>query len=259
MRLKLAPGLTMVEILIILAELGVLVAILLPVFTVTHGCGASCADELRKLGQAARLYAQDWDDTLFWNPAPGGLPADQKAGASRANGCAPQPATSFVLLLYPYTKGPWAFWCPRQPGYDADRHLGYARSLRKAALTLRPENPTWIHRLGYGFNEVLVADPCHPRTLASLKHRPEQVALFADAARPWASGTDAWVRTNGRWTRYWTWNRAETLRHGRQRDGQPAVKGQNFLYMDGSVRFGAPISLGGEGSDRGYFPRVLLE
>jgi prepilin-type N-terminal cleavage/methylation domain-containing protein len=256
-----APGFTIIEMLVVIAIAGILIAILLPCFCCTH-CGGdgteTCLSRLKQLGMASAMYLQDHDDTLFWNPAPGGLPrsrsADQKPGA-----CAPQPRTSFALLLYPYLKSPSVLQCPRYQDYNLDRHLGYAKSLAEAdpsRCIWNATDPGWYGRIGYGFNEVLVADPCRPRTLASLKHEPREVALFADAPRPWASSTGVWAEQNGRWGRFWVWNPAEPPRH---------FEGQSFVFLDGHACRLRPVREDGEGEvgtragDRGYFPGARLE
>jgi hypothetical protein len=200
---------------------------------------------------AARLYLQDYDDTFPWNPAPGGLPASHWGPAFRVADCAAQPTTSFVVLLQPYMKYKHVFACPAYSGYEHSRHLGYAGSLEKAGYEGGSE-ATWGQKIGYGFNEVLVAHPCRPRALDSLKNGPQEVALFADAEQPWASSTDRWVQVKGEWERFWDWDPHGRLRHG---------EGQNFIFADGRVRWRRPVveNEKGEEARGGYFPDAKLE
>jgi prepilin-type processing-associated H-X9-DG protein len=235
-----AHGFTLIEMLVIIAVTAILIAILMPVFCHPRGCYRSCISNLKKLGVAAAMYAQDYDDTLFWNPAPGGLSSSHWSPTARPGDCAPQPRTSFVALLEPCVSHPIVFWCPQYEGYDLSRHLAYRGSLIRSA-----DGPTWVKKIGYGFNEVLVGSPCRPRTVDSLKSRPAEVALLADATEPWASGSGVWVR-EGRWRRYWELKPGETPRHGTEQE-----RGQNFVFVDGHAKFLRPLVTESE-DGRGY-------
>ena len=73
-----ARGLTLVEMLVILAVVVVLMMIFWPCQWCTPREKArrnACLNNLKQIGQAASLYTQDYDGTLPWNPTPGGLPA----------------------------------------------------------------------------------------------------------------------------------------------------------------------------------------
>lgn len=260
MQHKSAPGLTIIELLLLIAVTLVLMVIFYP----SCGCPnraqarrAACLSNLKQLGQGARMYAEDYDGALVWNPAPGGLPPMTGTGSS---GCAQQPRTSFVLMLTPYLRHAEAFACPERHGQPLSRHLGYAKSLRAAGFVSGPitAEQAGAPRVDYGFNEVLVADPRRPRTVASLLHRPSEVALLSDADRPWASGTSGWVKSDGGWDRYWSWDPAQPLRHESRRGGG---RGQNFAYVDGHARFLRPAlkSVEQGASGEGYYPHALLE
>jgi hypothetical protein len=153
-------------------------------------------------------------------------------------------------LLLPYTKSPYLFRCPSSTGTNLNRHLGYARSLK--AYKAGGRDVLWTHHIGYGFNEALVANPCRPRTLSSLKSGPCEVALFSDAEQPWASSDGHWVMVNGEWERFWDWDPHARLWHG---------EGQNFVYADGRAGWRRPVVEGEEGKEvrGGYFPDAKLE
>jgi prepilin-type processing-associated H-X9-DG protein len=250
MKRRRAHGFTLIEMLVIIAVVMLLAMLFFP----WGGCPsrpaartASCLSNLKQIGLGLQMYTQDYDGALPWNPAPGGLPAASWAPAFRPSDCAAQPTTSFVVMLAPYMKYPEVFRCPGHPGYDATRHLGYAKSL----------GPARVNQIGYGFNELLVGSPCRPRALSSLRRAPEEIALFADAEQPWASTTDHWLKVNGAWARYWAWDTARAPRH--QRSG--ALTGQNFAYADGHARFLQPVREEGSGkdADTGYYPNARLE
>jgi prepilin-type processing-associated H-X9-DG protein len=217
---------------------------------------AACLSNLKQLGLAAAMYRQDYDDTLFWNPAPGGRVDRNKAGSPGSGECAPQPESSFVLMLLPYLKYTHVFHCPSYDGYDLDRHLGYRRSLTEAASPSRGDfnvsggvDSTWIRKIGYGFNEVLIGNPCRPRKVASLGRAPEDIALLGEGESPWASSTGVWVREKGEWSRHWRWDPAREPRH---------EEGQNFVYVDGHARFLTPVAKD-EAAREGYYPAAKLE
>jgi hypothetical protein len=147
------------------------------------------------------------------------------------------------------------FQCPRDDGYELSRHLGYTQSLSEVARE-SGRDPAWINRIGYGFNEVLIASPCRPRTLASLKHDPSEVALFSDAEQPWASSTNTWAHVEGEWGRYWMWDAATAARH---------EHGQVFVFADGHAKLVRPVLRGVEkgrseiDARSGYYPGAKLE
>lgn len=257
-----ARGFTIIEMLTVTAVVCVLIAILWPVLqTPRHsGCGPrTCLSNMKRLGIAVVMYAQDYDDTLFWNPVPGGLSAGQWGSGLPSGNCSPQPSESFAVLLHPYVSSASVFQCPRFPGYALSRHLGYQQSLLAASAEPRISAPeasdstAWPEKIGYGFNEVLVGGPCRPRTLDSLTSRPAAVALLADAEEPWASGSGVWVRKQGEWRRYWSLRLGESPRHGTEQE-----RGQNFVFVDGHVKFLPPL-VTDEESGRGYYPGARLE
>ena len=64
-------GFTLVELLVVIALLALLLSILMPVLSQTRHQArrAACAANLRQVGVAVHLYAQDYDDTIPIGPA----------------------------------------------------------------------------------------------------------------------------------------------------------------------------------------------
>jgi hypothetical protein len=159
-------------------------------------------------------------------------------------------------MLMPYVVRPGVFQCPKDDGYDLSRHLGYTKSLVRMAGEASPDPTSWINRIGYGFNEVLIGSPCRPRTIASLKHDPSEVALFSDAEQPWASTTNTWAHIDGEWNRYWAWD----PQVGRRHEGR-----QVFVFADGRAKACQPVVRGAGREDdeknegSGYYPETKLE
>lgn len=91
---------TLLEILIVLAIVGILAAILLPLFNAARESGrsATCQSNLHQIGLAMRLYVQD--NAGFWpDPLPYGLGLQ----------------CSWPERIYPYVKSSAVFQCPNAP------------------------------------------------------------------------------------------------------------------------------------------------
>jgi prepilin-type N-terminal cleavage/methylation domain-containing protein len=59
-----ARGFTLIELLVVVAILAILAALLFPAFHTARRAawGANCVSNLKQIGNAIQLYAQDWDD-----------------------------------------------------------------------------------------------------------------------------------------------------------------------------------------------------
>ena len=160
---------TLVELLVVLAIIGILTAVLLPLLGRGKASArrVKCLSNLRQLGLAAQMY---WDDNrgncfryihgvtnygnIYWfgwiGPGREGQRAfDHKAGA-----------------LYPYICGRGVEICPA---------LDYAMSQFK----LKASGAAY----GYGYNISLSSAPRQPPVNTGRIARPTQVALLADAAQ----------------------------------------------------------------------------
>jgi prepilin-type N-terminal cleavage/methylation domain-containing protein len=61
---------TLIELLVVIAIIAILAAMLFPVFAAARERGriTTCAANLRQLGIASRMYAQDYDEQLYLSP-----------------------------------------------------------------------------------------------------------------------------------------------------------------------------------------------
>ena len=95
-------GFTLIELLVVIAIIAILAAILFPVFARAREKArqTSCASNLRQIGLAVQMYAQDWDETLPPNFTPGDP-------YTAANG-----VVSWRSILMPYIKNSQIHSCP---------------------------------------------------------------------------------------------------------------------------------------------------
>ena len=97
-------GFTLIELLVVIAIIAILAAILFPVFARARESArrASCLSNLKQLGLAIVMYAQDYDDTFpgcaSWTSSPWYNP--------------PYYSVGFKPTIMPYVKNAQVFLCP---------------------------------------------------------------------------------------------------------------------------------------------------
>ena len=97
------PGFTLIELLVVIAIIAILAAILFPVFARAREKAreTSCSSQLRQLGLALHMYAQDYDETF---------PFDNYVG---------NPHPMLLNGLYPYVRNRNLFYCPSAQALEA--------------------------------------------------------------------------------------------------------------------------------------------
>lgn len=101
---------TLLELLVVVAIIGILAAVLLPALSRAkeEGKQTSCANNLRQVNLAIRLYADDWSDSLpvlpAHNPYPNGVGAYYK-----------QLVKGYLGLKGPASPSEKVFICPSDP------------------------------------------------------------------------------------------------------------------------------------------------
>jgi prepilin-type N-terminal cleavage/methylation domain-containing protein/prepilin-type processing-associated H-X9-DG protein len=162
------PGFTLIELLVVIAIIAILAAILFPVFARAreNARKSSCASNLKQIGTAWAMYAQDYDETIMRvaTQEPGG---PLRYWWGRMNG------TTLVQedgLLFPYTRSTQIQACP-----SFDKNLTSS-----------------VGFTGYGYNNAYLSPseylpPTYAETPIPVRlsaiGSPTETVLFADCAR----------------------------------------------------------------------------
>jgi len=121
-RLDTRRGFTLVELLVVIAIAAILAAILFPVFAAARERAriTTCASNLRQLGMASRMYAQDSDELLYQS-------------LTLFN-----PHLRLVTAFAPYTKNQGIFYCPSAMG-------GPSQPIAQNAANLTAGNISYLY------------------------------------------------------------------------------------------------------------------
>ena len=145
-------GFTLIELLVVIAIIGILAAILFPVFAQARGKArqTACLSNVRQLGMAIMLYTQDRDGVL--------IPSAHRDPGSNSNRALIWPA-----YLEPYTRNEGIFVCP---GSSTGRYV-----------------TTWGERgeLPYGLNRDLEDRASNLPYALSMFDAPASTVCLADS------------------------------------------------------------------------------
>jgi prepilin-type N-terminal cleavage/methylation domain-containing protein/prepilin-type processing-associated H-X9-DG protein len=229
-------GFTLIELLLVIAIVGLLAAILFPVFAQARAKAhqAQCLSHLRQIGMAFKLYLQDYDEHF---PADADL-SDEIHQASDARGV-------WFQQIQPYLRSLDVLHCPSDNVSDA------LRATSPCAAEAR--NAPGLPALSYGANLFLPLAWNNPpwsqfRTVAGIP-RPSQTVLVGDCTEPllyqpcpetdrkgvrwshiaYANGPPACNRTgSSHWGPHGGHSGAGHERH---------IAGSNLGYLDGHVQY----------------------
>ena len=201
-------GFTLIELLVVIAIIAILAAILFPVFAQARDKArqVGCLSNLRQIGLATQLYAQDYDET----PPPRHVPdviflfGDPKVYEKTPN---------FLGSILPYTKTRVIFYCP-----SAIWNLPYAPK----AMT-----PTELSDTNLLGNGVVIGHPL------AVVDRPAEVIYIQELN--WRIN-NAQLRPApvGKGATFTAWHYTSPIGEGYSNLHQG---GGNFIFCDGHAKF----------------------
>jgi general secretion pathway protein G len=173
-----SAGFTLIELLTVIAILAILAGLLFPVFATARGKAReiACVSNLRQVGLAIRMYAQDYDELYPW-----AVDATDKYTPEIWFGHPDfQAQIPFMPMIHealqPYVRSRDLFRCPSDTGYEVEDFTGIALDAR----------PTSYQRFGTSYNY---------RTEIAFRHlgeaslrTPAEINVMFDASGRWHGG-----------------------------------------------------------------------
>jgi prepilin-type N-terminal cleavage/methylation domain-containing protein/prepilin-type processing-associated H-X9-DG protein len=201
-------GFTLIELLTVIAILAVLAGILLPVLWRSRESGRAtvCLSNIRQLGLAIHLYAQDWDDTFPMSRSPDALHPATGCMSPPSGGPYPESglwgsSVDWRRLVLPYAKTPSLYSCPSngyawgQTGYSAVTGVGGDET--NSYYPKAEQIPSSYALNGSFFHEAVPAcwygeARVRPRRLAEIEQPSRLVELLESRKSYPDLGTWAW-------------------------------------------------------------------
>lgn len=140
-------GFTLIELLVVVAIIGILAAMLFPVFARVRESARSisCSSNLKQMSMALFMYSSDHGGN--WPIAGGAIEWDEANDPSVAHG--------WMQQLFPYTKNRQIFRCPS----DSDSEYSYFISSRAAFIAAGNQAaPVNMRRIDYVTSFVAIGD-----------------------------------------------------------------------------------------------------
>ena len=181
-RSPVSSAFTLIELLVVIAIIGILAAILFPVFARAreNGRRASCQSNLKQIGLGLMQYSQDYDEILVadWY----GTDATIGPGETLPPGSATGTSYKWEDAAFPYFKSEQIFMCPSANGNAAVPYT-YYRNLSAPRSRTQMGSYTIVH--GYGASQ--------PNRTPPVSHPLPGINDFVNLSRAATPTTTAWV------------------------------------------------------------------
>lgn len=182
---------TLIELLIVIGIVAVLAAILFPVFLTVRAKARQgvCISNLRQIGQAVFLYAQDYDSLYPEGADPVDKYTNDWFGTPYA-----QIAPNLVLLpqlLNPYSKDNRIWMCPSDVGFDEGDYGAGPDSLSAHPSSFKQYGMSYYYRTAIGLtHQTLSGLVAYDLSPPYLQHGPSEVNLLSDGSGTWHGGAN---------------------------------------------------------------------
>lgn len=183
---------TLVELLVVIAIIGILAAILFPVFARAreNARRASCQSNLRQIGLGLIQYSQDYDEVLIadWYGSDISVgPGDTRPPSD------PKVSYKWEDAAFPYVKSEQIFNCPSATG-DAAVPYRYYKNIPTGQT--QPENQLGSYIIMHGYGPTTLAATSYPVCAGDICTPPVSHPLSHDLvglSRAEVPSTTAWV------------------------------------------------------------------
>ncbi len=223
-RPQVSAAFTLIELLVVIAIIGILAAILFPVFARAreNARRASCQSNLKQIGLGLMQYSQDYDEILIadWYGTTSAIGPDQTLPPGSATGV----SYKWEDAAFPYIKSEQIFNCPSATG-DAAVPFTYYRNLLVPRAITQLGSYTIVH--GYGANE--------PNRTPPVSHPLAGINDPVNLARAEVPATTAWV-FDGNGQFFAEVYDKDTPNARLLNDVERHLETVNMLYLDGHVK-----------------------
>jgi prepilin-type N-terminal cleavage/methylation domain-containing protein/prepilin-type processing-associated H-X9-DG protein len=231
-------GFTLIELLVVLAIIGILAAILFPVFARAreNARRASCMSNMKQMGMGVLQYIQDYDEhypiawyganpddnTISYKQTQPGTPGYQFATYGASDSVGVGHWITWMDLIYPYVKSVQLFECPsfNETSYTNSHGLQYQMNgaYSNAVTTNYTSTSIYSYATGQYGNAIL-----HNGTSASAILRPSETLMIFEA--------------RGNYCAYGLMGEASFLPTNGQTALEPHLEGMNLVFGDGHVKW----------------------